>query len=72
MSPQRLAGIVLLVVGVILLIVGINASNSVTDQVTNTFTGRFSQATMWYIVGGTSCALLGFLLVLFGVRGKLS
>jgi len=70
MSTQRIFGIVLLVVGVILLIVGINASHSVADRVSDTFTGRFTQATTWYIVGGIGSALLGLLMVLLGGRGK--
>jgi hypothetical protein len=70
MSPQRVLGTVLLVVGVILLIIGMNASHSVSDQVSHTFTGRFTQATTWYIVGGIASALLGVLLMLFGVRGS--
>jgi uncharacterized membrane protein YidH (DUF202 family) len=71
-SVQRLVGIVLLVIGGVLLVVGINASNSVTDQVTDAFTGRFTQSTMWYLIGGAVSALVGLLLVLFGVRGKLA
>jgi hypothetical protein len=70
MSTQRIFGIVLLVVGVILLTVGINASHSVADRVSDTFTGRFTQATTWYIVGGIGSALLGLLMALFGGRGK--
>jgi hypothetical protein len=69
-SPQRILGTILLVVGVILLVIGMNASHSVSDQVSQTFTGRFTQATTWYIVGGIASALLGLLLVLFGVRGR--
>jgi len=68
MSPQRILGIVLLVVGVVLLCVGINASHSMADRVSNTFTGRFTEATTWYIVGGIASGLLGLLMVLF--RGK--
>jgi len=67
---QRILGTVLLVVGIILLIIGMNASHSVSDQVSQTFTGRFTQPTMWYIVGGIASALLGVSLVLFGVRGR--
>jgi drug/metabolite transporter (DMT)-like permease len=70
MSTQRIFGIVLLVVGVILLTVGINASHSVADRVSDTFTGRFTQATTWYIVGGIGSALLGLLMALLGGRGK--
>ena len=70
MNPQRMVGIVLLVVGVVLLIVGMNASDSMADQVSETFTGRFTEGTMWYIVGGIAAALLGLLLLLVGGRGK--
>jgi hypothetical protein len=67
MSQNRIIGIVLLVVGVVLLIWGISASNSAADQISDTFTGRFTQATMWYIIGGIVLGLIG-LLMLF--RGK--
>jgi hypothetical protein len=70
MNPQGILGVVLLVVGVVLLVLGMNASHSVADQVSDTFTGRFTRATMWYIVGGIALALLGLLLTLFGIRGK--
>ena len=72
MNPQRIAGVVLLVVGVLLLIIGMNASNSLADQVSQTFTGRFTQGTTWYIIGGVASALLGLLLVFGGVRGKVA
>ena len=70
MNPQRIVGVVLVVVGVILLSVGINASHSLADQVSNTFTGRFTQATTWYVVGGIASALLGVLIVLADLRRK--
>ncbi|MGD1275820.1 MAG: DUF3185 family protein [Tepidisphaeraceae bacterium] len=70
MSMQRIFGIVLLVVGVILLIVGRNASHSAADQISNTFTGRFTHETAWYIFGGGAAALFGLLLVLVGGRGR--
>ena len=70
MSPQRILGIVLLIVGVIALVMGMNASHSVADQVSNTFTGKFTEATTWYILGGIASAIIGLLMVLFGVRAK--
>jgi Protein of unknown function (DUF3185) len=70
MSPQRILGIVLLIVGVIVLVVGMNASHSAADQLSSTFTGKFTDSTNWYIIGGIASAILGLLLVLFGVRGK--
>lgn len=71
MSTQRLVGIALVVVGVAVLIFGLNASHSVADQVSSTFTGRFTQATTWYIIGGAAAGVLGLLLTAFGgARGR--
>lgn len=70
MNSQSIIGAVILVVGVALLIFGMNASHSVTDQVSNTFTGKFTQDTMWYIIGGIGLGVLGLLMIVFGVRHK--
>ena len=70
MNPLRLIGVVVLVVGVTLLIVGMNSSHSLADRVSDTFTGRFTDATTWYIVGGIAVGVLGLLMVLVGLRGK--
>jgi hypothetical protein len=70
MNPRSITGAVLLVIGVVLLIVGMNASHSVADQVSNTFTGKFTQDTMWYIIGGIGVGVLGLLMLVFGIRGK--
>ncbi|MCU0724768.1 MAG: DUF3185 family protein [Planctomycetes bacterium] len=59
MSPQRIGGIAILLLGVILLIIGINASDSVSDRWSNFFSGHFTDSTMWYIVGGIAVALVG-------------
>ena len=68
MIPQRIGGIVLLVVGVILFIVGMNASDSIADRFSDFFTGHFTDATVWYIIGGVALAVLGLVLVMFGGR----
>ena len=70
MNSKSIVGGVLLVLGVVLLIVGMNSSHSVADQVSNTFSGRFTQDTMWYIIGGIAVGVLGLLMLMFGVRGK--
>ncbi len=70
MSAQRIGGIVLLVIGIVLFCVGMNASNSMADQVKNTFTGRFTEATSWYIFGGLAMGLFGLLITVFGPGGK--
>jgi hypothetical protein len=70
MTKQRMSGFVLLVVGVILLIVGMNASHSPADQISNTFTGRFTHETAMYIFGGGAAALLGLLMILLGSQAS--
>jgi branched-subunit amino acid permease len=62
MSPQRIVGIVLIVVGVVLAVIGFNASDSVADQVSETFTGKLTESTTWYILGGIGLAVLGGLM----------
>jgi hypothetical protein len=66
MSSQRILGVVLLVVGVGVLVFGLNASHSIADRVSDTFTGRFTEATTWYIIGGLAAGLMGLLMVTFG------
>jgi len=67
----RILGIIILVVGVALLVVGLNSSHSVADRVSDTFTGRFTQTTTWYIIGGIA-AMIGGAAMLFmgGGRGR--
>ena len=69
MSVMQAVGIVLLVVGIILTIIGINASDSLADTVSRTFTGRLTEGTLWYIIGGVAIGLLGLLFAL-GVVGR--
>lgn len=71
MNRQRLLGTVLLAVGVILLVVGMNASHSMADQWSNFFTGKFTDKTVWYIVGGVASVLVGLSLFMFGRRTTL-
>ena len=68
MSKQQLSGIVLMVLGVVLFIFGMNARHSVADRWSNFFTGHFTDATMWYILGGIAAALVG--LSLLGLGGR--
>ena len=58
MNGLRVVGIVIAVVGVVLLYFGLTASDSLVDQASKTFTGRFTQETMAYIVIGI-VALVG-------------
>lgn len=68
MNPQRIGGFILLVAGVILLVIGLNASDSVSDRMSNFFTGYYTDRTVWYMVGGGLMAIVGVGLVAFGGR----
>lgn len=52
-------GIVLLVVGVLLLVFGFQSTQSLGEQVTETFTGRFTDGTMFMIIGGAAALAAG-------------
>jgi len=68
MCNSRLIGFVILVVGVVLLVFGINASHSVSERIIEGFTGKFTDQTTWYLIGGIAAIALGAALFLFGRR----
>ena len=68
MSPQRIIGFVVLVVGIVLFIMGLNASHSLADRASNFWSGRFTEATTWYIIGGIGLSILGLLIAVFSGR----
>ena len=49
----------LLGIGIALLIAGYNATSSVADQLSNAFTGRYTQGTSWYLIGGGAATATG-------------
>lgn len=64
MGTGKIVGVVLLVVGVLLLFFGWQSSESVGDQISETFTGRFTDETMWYLIGGAAAVVAGAFLAL--------
>lgn len=62
-------GIALLVIGVILLVYGINASNSAGSSVSRIFTGAPTNKTLWLLLGGIGCAIVGAVMT-FRPSGK--
>lgn len=68
MHWSRIVGIGLIVAGVILLFMGWNASESLTEDVHETLTGRFTEETSTYLIGGGVAAAVGVALLVFGVR----
>ena len=68
MNSQRLGGIAMVAAGVILFIIGMNASKSVSDRLSNFFTGHFTDETVWFIVGGVALVIIGAMLA--GITGS--
>ncbi|MDX2314486.1 MAG: DUF3185 family protein [Gammaproteobacteria bacterium] len=68
MSTTNLAALVLIVVGGGLLYFGYSASGSALESVTESVTGRYSDGTMMYLIGGAVCAVIGAGLLLFGKK----
>lgn len=68
MSTTKLAALVLVVVGGILLYFGYTASESALEAVTETVTGRYTDQTTMYLIGGAACAVVGVGLLLFGKK----
>jgi hypothetical protein len=48
----------------LLIVIGLNASQAPVGRITETFTGRISNATMRYLVGGGAAIVAGGVLAL--------
>jgi hypothetical protein len=65
---KAMVGIVALVVGVALLGFAYQSSNAPLEQFFSTLTGRYTDQTMWYLIGGIGLSAAGVLLIIFGRR----
>lgn len=63
MTINKILALVLIVVGVILLFFAYQSSQSLGDQITEAFTGRFTDSTIWYLIFGTASVVGGCLLL---------
>jgi hypothetical protein len=68
MSTTRIVGGALLIAGLILLYFGLQSTDSVGEKIVEGFTGRYSDGTMGYLVGGAVAGALGIGMLLFGKR----
>lgn len=68
MSPIRIIGLVCIVVGVVLIVLGLRATESVADRLSSFFTGHFTEATVWYILGGIALGVTGVVLLATSAR----
>lgn len=63
MKINQILGVVLMVAGAILLYFGYQASQSLGEQMVETFTGRFTEETTWYFILGAAGVIGGALLL---------
>jgi hypothetical protein len=63
MTIAKLIGIGLLVLGLILLYFGFNATNSPAEELGEAFTGKYSNETMTYLIGGGVAVAVGLFMV---------
>ena len=68
MGVAKLLGLVLLVGGLIALYFGFNATESLGEQMVEGVTGKFTDNTMLYLVGGGVSAAAGLALLVFGKK----
>ncbi len=68
MNTKRIIGVALLATGAVLLWFGLQSSDSFSEKVVEGVTGRYSDGTMAYLIGGAASGALGLALLLFGKR----
>ena len=64
MSSKKLLGLGLLIVGVVLLYFGFNQANSAMGEINEAISGKYSDETMAYLIGGAVAAVVGLFVTL--------
>jgi len=64
MKTNKIIGIVLLVLGAVLIFFGLNATEAPMEELTEAVTGKYSDETMYYLIGGAVSAVVGLVLLL--------
>ena len=64
MNNSKFIGIGLLALGAILLYFGFNATDSAMEEIGEAITGRYSDETMMYLIGGGVAAVAGLFMLL--------
>ena len=59
MTFNRTLGMLFLIVGIVLLVFGLKSTHAAGEQIAHAVQGRFTQTTMWYIIGGIVLIILG-------------
>jgi hypothetical protein len=61
---NKILGIALLVLGGVLIYFGINATDAPMEKLTESVTGKYSDETMYYLIGGGISAVVGLVMLL--------
>jgi len=56
---NKAIGLALLVAGIVLVVYGVDASNSVSSNISRTFSGSPTNKTMWLLIGGIVASIVG-------------
>ena len=64
MNQNKMIGIVLLVVGAIALYFGLTATTAPMEEVSEALTGRYTDRTMFYLIGGAVAGIAGLVMLL--------
>ncbi len=59
MNLRRILGVAIFVVGVFLLVFGIHATGAIGERAVKEIKGRYTDTTMWYIIGGSVLVVIG-------------
>jgi LPXTG-motif cell wall-anchored protein len=68
MTQTNIIGFVALAIGIVLLFFAWRASNAPVEQLSEALTGRYTQNTMWYLIGGIAGVVVGGALLYRGNR----
>lgn len=70
MTQSTIIGLVALAIGALLLFFVWRATNAPVEQMSEALTGRFTDNTMWALIGGVVGVVLGLALLLRGAARK--
>ena len=65
---NKMVSVVLLIGGVVLIIMGVQATNSVSSDLSRFFTGSPTDKAIWMLIGGGVASVIGLVGVMRGAK----
>ena len=59
MSERRILGLAILAIGIVLIVFGVTATHGMNEELSKAVTGKYTDETMWYIIGGIFLVVIG-------------